>query len=256
MSSAISAELQTRMLTVIKLNGGRASLEQIRAERVCPGPLVTEVLRSLVSGKRLIMEGESTYSLPASNVAQSRKLAGTLSRETDASTHRAQTAVKSEPGPAEPGPRKKGSPRERSTHAPSLIACMRCRMTFPPGEFDAGPGRRRFRLCCTCGDRTPYAQGGAVSAPPESPTALGPSPETLTPSRRLEQIVERVRGEQRGKTLTVSCPAKLRQYLDKMIATGLYGSTLDECIRRMLCESVMRALEQRLIIQSTQEIDR
>lgn len=229
----VNAELRDRALNLVKLNGGRATLEQIRAGRIIPGPLVTEVMRSLVSGKHLAMEGEATYVLLRPTVAESRQLAGTPAAGTDPQQHRPLTPVKSVGGPAEPEPRKKGRPRREGTQAPSKpIACLRCQMQFPPQEFDAGPGRRRFRLCCTCGDRMP---AGSSIAPPAD-TAPAAVPEPRPPVHDIGDLAAKW-----TNSLSLDL-TRIRPYLDLLLQTGLYGNSLEQCVERLLTAGIERAI--------------
>lgn len=229
----MSAELDercTRVLNVIVGLGGAATMEQIRRAGVVAPLHVASAVRTLVAGKHVVEDENSRYVVNRPTVAESRKLAGTPAADTDSQQHRPLTAVKSEGGPAELAPREKGRPTREGTQAPSKpIACLRCQMQFPPEEFAAGPGRRRFRLCCTCGDRTPQL----VERRAPEPHAHDTSADLFLDLRHLP---------------------KLRRYLEQLVATGLYGWTVEQCAQRLISDGVLRAIESGLI--NRQEIDR
>lgn len=230
--SEIHAELQSRAMNILTLAGGRATLEQIRAQKLIPGPLVTEIMRQLVSGKRVGMEGEATYVLLPPTVAESRQLAGTQAQGTDPGAHRPQTPVKSVVGPAEPGPRRRGrrvqGDTEADSRSPKPIACLRCHMQFPPIEFAGEPGRRRFRLCGVCRTAPKSAKAPTITYtdPPAEPAG----------QTTLASIAAKITGE-----ISIDI-AGLRPYLDELLRTGLYGSTLEQAIERLLCDAIRREI--------------
>lgn len=273
----MSAELDercTRVLNVIVGLGGAATMEQIRRAGVVAPLHVASAVRTLLAGKHVVEDENSRYVVNRPTVAESRKLAGTPAADTDSQQHRPLTAVKSEGGPAEPAPREKGRPTREGTQAPSKpIACLRCQMQFPPEEFAAGPGRRRFRLCCTCGDRTPQsaktancsnqqvpATGGVVTPPAGTRPIDAPTPEVRVPIKTFQQLVERRAPEPHAHDtsadlfLDLRHLPKLRRYLEQLVATGLYGWTVEQCAQRLISDGVLRAIESGLI--NRQEIDR
>lgn len=214
--TAVTLEMHQRVLAVIRAHKGRATIDQIREAEVIPGALVQETLRQLISAKSITMHGTGTYAVRASVKAESPQLAGPLAVDsTEQSGRTAEEVDATTGGPAEPIPRRRGRPKQGGTTAPSMadIECCRCHLFFPPDEFTpALAGGRRFRLCKGC--------------------------------RSHRQLVTQSQPFARLPLTSV-----MADYLNQLIATGLYGSSAEQVVERLVCDGIARAIVSGIVIK-------
>lgn len=232
--TAVTADMHRRVLGVIRAHNGRATIDQIRDAEIVPGALVQETLRELISRKAITMHGTGTYALNGGHQAESPQLAGSLAMEsTEQSGRTAEEVETVSGGPAEPLPRRRGRPKKGDTAAPLIesIKCRRCHCSFPPIEFAAvDPRRRRFRLCSVCRGTT--------------------APRHRIGSQRLEQIVEQRVDAKEQEFIRIQRTSVLLHYCLELINTGLYGTTIEQVVERMVCDAIARAIVTGLITRN------
>lgn len=267
----LTVETKRRVLDVVHLHGGRATLEQIKAERVVSSAIVTEVLRALISSKTLMLEGDSTYVVVNPLAAESRQLADTGASGTDPKRQPELTAVKSAPVSAEPRrPHPKGARKDGDGHAdPTQKRCARCRQLFPKQDFAAPKGRRAFRLCPTCrkADQLHMA-ADKLGASRTVPGSDGPGviygnscrvPDLIGSAAALGKEEIRLNGVPEGKPPTFASIVEkvttggrmfidlkylpvTQRYLEALVRTGLWGESIADAAERLIHHGILEQI--------------
>lgn len=212
------AEEQLVLAFLVKRNGS-ASLPEIKQAKLVPSWTVTSVMRRLISGKIVELQGDAVYKLVAkgkqAREPDSPSQLGGSEPATEPVSNRVQSPVTSAPCPPEPKPDRR---------------CARCKAWKPADQFPQRDGLLRpARLCDAC-----------LAPLPISPVIDRVEPDPLSAARRSGQLVDLPSpADAVAPLLSIEITAGVHGYLLRLLATGLWGHSIQDVAERLICRGLI-----------------